>query len=272
MVGHQRPSMALVDVAGRPLPSRPNNDWFYRLGHEPVLHHTMMMGLIVLCGLMLDLHLSPMTRTSFCLLLHRSARVHSEDAERLLIQPMEIELRKIEGIDEISATASEGFASLFVEFEAQVDLDSALSDVREAVNRGRSEIPSTAEEPFVEELDVDDFPVIQVNLLSRGASERQVYEAALPCGIETVSSVLSADLRETEEMLEVVIDHRLKPSFQRGIDQRPSRNNRPIPAACARAGVASPPAPSVVENAADVLGLPYVPVATPLRWATLLSV
>jgi multidrug efflux pump len=56
------------------------------------------------------------------------------------------------------------------------DLDAALIDVREAVDRGKSEIPATAEEPIVRELDVDDFPLIQINLLSNGASERQVYQ------------------------------------------------------------------------------------------------
>jgi multidrug efflux pump len=73
-----------------------------------------------------------------------------------------------------------------------VDLDAALTDVREAVDRGKSEIPATAEEPVVRELDVDDFPLIQINLLSDGASERQVYQAALNLrdDIETIPSVL----------------------------------------------------------------------------------
>ena len=44
--------------------------------------------------------------------------ISPEDGERLLIQPVEVELRKVEGIKEISAVASEGFVSLGVEFEA----------------------------------------------------------------------------------------------------------------------------------------------------------
>ena len=39
------------------------------------------------------------------------------DAERLLVQPMEIELRKLEGIVELRSTASEGMASFFIEFD-----------------------------------------------------------------------------------------------------------------------------------------------------------
>jgi multidrug efflux pump len=61
----------------------------------------------------------------------------------------------------------------------------------------------------VRELDVDDFPLIQINLLSDGASERSVYQTALNLRdeIETIPSVLSADLRgHREEVLEVIID------------------------------------------------------------------
>ena len=60
--------------------------------------------------------------------------ISPEDAERLLVQPMEIELRKLEGIVELKSTASEGMASFFVEFDVSQDLDKALSDVREAVD------------------------------------------------------------------------------------------------------------------------------------------
>jgi len=115
------------------------------------------------------------------------------DAERLLVQPMEIELRKLEGIVELRSTASEGMASFFIEFDVSQDLDKALNDVREAVDAARTEIPSTAEEPFVEEMTAADFPMLQVNLVGAAASERELYQAALKLRqeIETIPSVLS---------------------------------------------------------------------------------
>ena len=105
--------------------------------------------------------------------------ISPEDAERLLVQPMEIELRKLEGIVELKSAASEGMASFFVEFDVSQDLDKALSDVREAVDAAKAEMPDTAEEPFVEEMTADDFPMLQVNLISEGAGEQVVYRAAL---------------------------------------------------------------------------------------------
>ncbi|MEL0305964.1 MAG: efflux RND transporter permease subunit, partial [Halieaceae bacterium] len=119
--------------------------------------------------------------------------ISPEDAERLLVQPMEIELRKLEGIVELRSTASEGMASFFIEFDVSQDLDKALSDVREAVDSAKAEMPDTAEEPFVEEMTADDFPMLQVNLISEGASEQALYRAALRLSqqIETIPAVLS---------------------------------------------------------------------------------
>ena len=39
--------------------------------------------------------------------------ISPEDAERLLVQPMEIELRKLEGVVELKSRASEGMAAFF---------------------------------------------------------------------------------------------------------------------------------------------------------------
>ena len=59
------------------------------------------------------------------------AGISPEDAERLLVRPMEQEIRSIEGIKEMVAKAFEGGASVQIEFEAGIDTDKALQDVRE---------------------------------------------------------------------------------------------------------------------------------------------
>lgn len=190
--------------------------------------------------------------------------ISPEDAERLLVQPMEVELRKLEGVVELKSTASEGMASFFVEFDVSQDLDTALSDVREAVNRGKAEIPITAEEPFVKELTVDDFPIVQINLVGESASERSVYQAALKLqdDIESIPSVLSADMQgHREELLEVIIDPDALNAYRISTEELVNtllRNNRLIPAGSIDTGKGrfSVKVPAIVENAEDVLELP----------------
>ncbi len=60
--------------------------------------------------------------------------ISPEDAERLLVRPMEKELQSIEGLKEMKSVAGEGHASVQLEFSAGFDPKQALSDVREKVD------------------------------------------------------------------------------------------------------------------------------------------
>ena len=98
--------------------------------------------------------------------------ISPEDAERLLAKPMEIELRSIDGVDEISSHSGEGVARLSVEFDYDSDLDQALVDVREAVDKAKAKMPSTIEEPIIQEVVAAEFPIITVSLGGDGVPER----------------------------------------------------------------------------------------------------
>ena len=228
----------------------------------------LMMGVVILCGLIARSVLPIANEPHIDLPYFYVGIVHEgispEDSERLLVQPMEIEIRKIEGVEELKSTASEGMAALLVEFSVEHDLDQALIDVREAVDRAKAEIPKTAEEPFVRELSADDFPTIQINLIGENVSERAVYVAAMTLRdeLETIPSVLAADLQgDREELLEVIIDPSALKAYSISSEELINtllRNNRLIPAGSIDTGQGrfSVKVPSVVETAGDVLGLP----------------
>ncbi|MDH3641784.1 MAG: efflux RND transporter permease subunit [Gammaproteobacteria bacterium] len=190
--------------------------------------------------------------------------ISPEDAERLLVMPMEIELRKVEGVKELTAYASEGQANMLVEFDVDYDLDEALLDVREAVDRAKPELPSTAEEPFIREQTTADFPIIQVNLVGDGVPERVLYNIAITLrdDIEAVPDVLQAELQgHREELLEAVIDPTALEAYAISNEQLIStivRNNRLIPAGSIDTGQGrfSVKVPSVIENARDIFDLP----------------
>src|SRR5690606_20620263 len=67
--------------------------------------------------------------------------ISPEDAERLLVRPMEQELQQIEGLKEMRSTASEGHGSVVLEFDAGFDAKQALAEVREKVDLARVELP-----------------------------------------------------------------------------------------------------------------------------------
>jgi multidrug efflux pump len=189
--------------------------------------------------------------------------ISPEDAERLLVRPMERELSSIEGLDQIKGTATEGFASVLLEFDAGFDADRALDDVREGVDIARSELPQGAEEPRVSEVNVALFPVLTV-ALSGPVPERALISTAesLQDRIESLPGVLEADIGgDREELLEVAVDDRVMQTYDiayADLFNLVDRNNRLIAAGAldTGAGRLSVKVPGVIETMEDVLSLP----------------
>ena len=142
--------------------------------------------------------------------------ISPEDAERLLVRPMEQELRSIEGIKEMRATAAEGFASVLLEFDAGFDADKAIADVRENVDIAKAELPGETDEPTVNEVNVGLFPVLVV-ALSGNVPERTLLKHAreLQEVLEALPGVLAADIGgDRGELLEIRVDAARLESYQ----------------------------------------------------------
>jgi multidrug efflux pump len=134
--------------------------------------------------------------------------ISPEDAERLIIRPLEQELRTIEGIKEMRASGYEGGGNVTLEFEAGFDADKALDDVREKVDLAKSELPDETEEPTVHEVNLSLFPVILVTIAG-DVPERALIKLArdLQDEIESIPSVLEAEIAgDRDEMVEIIID------------------------------------------------------------------
>ena len=134
--------------------------------------------------------------------------ISPEDAERLLIRPMEQELSGIEGVKEMTASGYEGGASVTLEFDAGFDADLAMSDVREKVDLAKPDLPNDTEEPTVHEVNFSLFPVLLVSLAGE-VPERTLLRLArdLKDEVEAIATVLEVKIAgDREEMVEVLID------------------------------------------------------------------
>lgn len=101
--------------------------------------------------------------------------ISPEDGERLLIRPLETELKSIEGLKQLDGVAATNVAYVILEFEPSADLDKALTDVLEKVDRARAEFPQEAREPVVEEISPSKLPIVTVNLWG-DVPERELQE------------------------------------------------------------------------------------------------
>ncbi len=134
--------------------------------------------------------------------------ISAEDSEKLLVKPMETELSDLDGLDRMSATASEGYAGIVLEFEFGWDKTKIIADVRDAMNNAEAQFPAGAEQYSINEINFSEFPIVIVNL-SGDVPERTLLRVAenLQDRLESLEPVLEAGLAgHREEMLEVVID------------------------------------------------------------------
>lgn len=189
--------------------------------------------------------------------------VSPEDAERLLVKPLEIELQAIEGVKEMNAAARQSMAIVNLEFEADFDKDQALAEVRAKVDLARGRFPPDAEEPIIEEANFSGEPILGI-MLSGAAPERELYRIArsLQDQLETTPGVLEVSLNGgREELLEVTIDPLRMEAYNvttGELAQVISRNNQLVPAGNLRSGGGqfAVKVPGVVEKPEDILSLP----------------
>ncbi|WP_275975285.1 efflux RND transporter permease subunit [Alkalimarinus coralli] len=185
------------------------------------------------------------------------------DAERLLVRPMEKELKSIEGVKEMRSSAGESHASVTLEFDAGFDSQSALDDVREKVDRAKVNLPTDTEEPEVNEVNVALFPVLSMSL-SGSIQERNLLRIArdLRDDIEALPGVLEVDIGgDREEVLEIIVDPLVLETYNidfESVLNIVNRNNQLVAAGAIDSGHGRQvmKVSGVIESLDDILSLP----------------
>ena len=227
---------------------------------------------------LMNIELTPNIKVPVVLVNVVHQGISPEDANRLLVKPLEAELKSLDGIEELNATATEGRIYIIIEFDINEDIDAALANVREAVDRAKSEFPDETEEPVIKEASASPEPTLMIALSGNGVSERELFRVVktLRRQIETLPAVLEANLSGArEEVVEVVIDpqqleyYNITPmEFLAAV----RGNNLLVPAgeydtAQGRFGIK---VPGLIEDRFDVLSLPVK--STPQSVVTLADV
>jgi multidrug efflux pump len=189
--------------------------------------------------------------------------ISPEDAERLLLRPVEQQVRTIEGIKEMRSTAYLGGGNVVLEFEAGFDADRALDDVRQKVDDARPDLPAGVDEPTVNEVNFSLFPVLTV-ILSGDVPERTLVRLArdLQDRIEAVPTVLEAEIfGDREELVEIVIDPLRLESYGLNagdVVQLFNRSNRLVAAGNLDTGSGRFPikVPGLIEDVRDIWAMP----------------
>jgi len=189
--------------------------------------------------------------------------VSTADAERLLVKPLENQLKSLDGLKKMTGVASEGHASVALEFEFGFDKEAIVAEVRAEVDEAQAEFPADVLEPRIIEINTSEFPILNITL-SGQAPERTLLRAAqnLQDIIEGIGPVLEADMNgQRDELLEIIV----KPSRLETYNitaaellQVVTNNNQVVAAGQVSSdqGAFSVKVPGAVETLSDLSSLP----------------
>ncbi len=87
------------------------------------------------------------------------------DMENIITRPLEKQLKTIKGVKELTSTSSQDNSDIVVEFMSNYDIKKALQDVKDAIDKSKSDLPDDLKvDPIAMELDASEFPILSINL------------------------------------------------------------------------------------------------------------
>ncbi len=139
-----------------------------------------------------------------------------EDMENLVSRQIEKEVKTIKGVKDVKSTSAQDFSMVFVEFQSGIKVKDILQDVKDAVDKAKSELPDDLPtDPTVIELDFSQFPIITINLSGDyNLDELKTYAEYMQDELETIYEVSKVDIKGLNDReIQVNIDVHKMESF-----------------------------------------------------------
>lgn len=170
---------------------------------RPVLT-TVIYVIIILVGLFslwrLPIDLMPEITNPVITVITNYGNAGPQEMEELITRPLESSLAGIQGIEEISSTSSEGVSRIRVQFVWGTNLDEAVNDIRDRIDRTLNRLPEDVERPFIRKFDVSSFPIMMLGVSSdlEPIEVRQLIDDQVQYRLERSPGVASVDIRGGE--------------------------------------------------------------------------
>ena len=132
-----------------------------------------------------------------------------DEVERLVVRPLEDTLGTINGIETLSATATESGARVRIEFVEGTDMEMAAVEVRDRVERARALLPEDLERTFIWRFQSSDIPVLRFDLSAEWPPAR-LFEFA--------EEVVQRRLERLEGVAQIAVSGLRVPVLQVNVD------------------------------------------------------
>ncbi|NDV47882.1 efflux RND transporter permease subunit [Paludibacter sp. 221] len=122
---------------------------------------------------------------------------NAEIIESQITEPLEQNINGIPGIRSLTSRSSQGSSRITVEFELDVDMETAANDVRDKVSRAQRYLPRDVDPPTVAKADADANPILQITIESEKRSLLELSEIAdltVKERLQTIANVSAVEI------------------------------------------------------------------------------
>lgn len=127
--------------------------------------------------------------------------VGAKDMENLVTRVIEEEVDGVDGLDELTSSTRQSVSFILAQFTSDVDAETALRRVRDAVDNAQSQLPDDVEDPVVEALSSSTWPILTAVLSHPdGVLAINDYADKVQERLERVSGVNEVDVAGKREM------------------------------------------------------------------------
>ena len=103
-----------------------------------------------------------------------------DQVEREVLDQVEEAISGIPGVDKVQGEARDGFASVVTFFKFGKNMQEATTEIRDAVNLKRNDLPAEMKEPILQKFNPTDRPVVQLSMSSKELTAPQLTLLADP--------------------------------------------------------------------------------------------
>jgi len=89
-----------------------------------------------------------------------------DQVEREIVEPVEEAIAGLSGVDTITSSSLDSFATILVEFVFEKNLQEATQEIRDEINAIRNDLPVEMEEPVLVRFDPTELPIVSLALAS----------------------------------------------------------------------------------------------------------
>lgn len=130
------------------------------------------------------------------------------DVESLITEPLEKEINTISGIKSLSSTSGFSSSLIFLEFETSKNIDEAIQELKDAIDKIKSDLPEDASIPNAMRIEVNEFAIITYSIMgNKSMTELSKIAENIQPFLEKINGVSKANIvGEQIEEIHVTID------------------------------------------------------------------